>query len=361
MSESPKCWMFCGRCNGVIWYPQGESGTNIPCPHCGDQTFLIYQSDATYLSPPPTPLSKQEKRISGTSQHYITSDTSKSKTYHAPYSAKSDMAYVEEQRKQGLAKRATSNEITVEDIERQRRRLEAEKAQISIQPAPPATANPNDEWLLLVVIGIIVGIVVALGVGVACLVASKMGWDGLGSFIYRHSRVLDFGVWMLVIPPVCFVISFLQKKKNQTFKDTLKEGVLYSCITIGYFSCFLLTFQFFYSPPPGKADIDYGVNWGLATEYRIEWTDKKSNIFDNYRITNQYRETIGSEKHFVYDFEAQCPLLVYSYYNSTDGSGGTVYAMARGNPSSKMTTLSGSVTLVAKGQDWYCSKTVRVH
>jgi hypothetical protein len=80
-------------------------------------------------------------------------------------------------------------------------------------------------------------------------------------------------------------------------------------------------------------------------------------------LPDQYTRTrtIGSEKHFVYDFEAQCPLLVYSYYNSTDGSGGTVYAMARGNPSSKMTTLSGSVTLVAKGQDWYCSKTVRVH
>ena len=233
------------------------------------------------------------------------------------------------------------------------------------KPAGLATANPNAESSFIdsAVIGIIVGIIVALGIGVACLIASKMGWDGLGSFMsYWRLRLLrDLGIGMLVIPPVCFVISFLQKKKNQTFKDTLKEGVLYSCITIGYFSCFLLTFQFFYSPPPGKADIDYGVNWGLATEYRIEWTDKKSNIFDNYRITNQYRETIGSEKHFVYDFEAQCPLLVYSYYNSTDGSGGTVYAMARGNPSSKMTTLSGSVTLVAKGQDWYCSKTVRVH
>jgi hypothetical protein len=354
--------MFCGRCNGVIWYPQGESGTTIPCPHCGDQTFLIYQSDATYQEPPPTPLSKQEKRISTTSQHYITSDTSKSKTYHAPYSAKSDAAYVEEQRKQGLAKRATSNEISVEDIERQRRRLEAEKAQIGINSAAPAPANQNAEpsFIDSAVIGIIVGIIVALVIGVACLVASKIGYDGLGSFMsYWRLRLLrDLGIGMLVIPPVMLVISFLQKKKNQTYKDALKDGAFVTCGTIALISCFILTFQFFYSTPPEKADIDYGVNWALATEYRIEWTDKKSNIFDNYRLTNQYSETVGSEKHLVYDFEAQCPLLVYS---SSDGSGRTDYAMARGNPNSIMTTLSGSVTLVKKGEDWYCNKTIRVH
>src|ERR1017187_5001392 len=120
------------------------------------------------------------------------------------------------------------------------------------KPAVTATANPNDEWPLIgkIVFVIAAGIIVAFAIGVACLVASKMGWNGLGSFMsYGRFRILDLGIWMLTIPAFIPIIFLLQKKKNQTSKDAIKEGILASCFTIGLISCFLLTFQFFYSTP----------------------------------------------------------------------------------------------------------------
>ena len=122
------------------------------------------------------------------------------------------------------------------------------------KPAAPAPANQNAEpsFIDSAVIGIIVGIIVALGIGVACLVSSKMGWDGLGSFMSNwRARIFDMGIWVgvLTMPPVILVISFLQKKKNQTYKDALKDGAFVSCFTIGLLSCFLMTFQLFYSTP----------------------------------------------------------------------------------------------------------------
>ncbi len=81
------------------------------------------------------------------------------------------------------------------------------------------------------------------------------------------------------------------------------------------------------------------------------------NIFDVYMLSNQYIETVGPEKHFVYDFIAQCPLI----YVRLDEYGHQSYRQGRGSPNSVMTTLSGSVTLVKKGKMWYYSRTIRVH
>ena len=109
--------------------------------------------------------------------------------------------------------------------------------------------------------------------------------------------------------------------------------------------------------PPPKTNIDYGVNWALS--YRIQWKDKGRNLFDTYKITNQYVEKKDSEKHYVYDFEAQCSIALGPF--TMDGgrvwmqksTGGT------GELDNQNVTLTGSFTLTKKGNEWYCSETIR--
>jgi len=52
--------------------------------------------------------------------------------------------------------------------------------QISGAPAP---ANPNDALIGQALIGILAGIIAAFGIDLACLLASKMGWEGLDRFV----------------------------------------------------------------------------------------------------------------------------------------------------------------------------------
>jgi len=147
----------------------------------------------------------------------------------------------------------------------------------------------------------------------------------------------------------------LNKKKNQTFKDAIKADSPIFSFVVSLGISLMLTFPLFYSPPPDKYNVDYGVNWSLS--HKVQWTDDKSNIFGSYRITNQYSEKVGSEKHYVYDFEALCPVI----FVNLDDNGHPIYRQAVGANNSTMVTISDSVTLVKKGQDWYSSETVRVH
>jgi len=109
---------------------------------------------------------------------------------------------------------------------------------------------------------------------------------------------------------------------------------------------------------PPKTNIDYGVNWGIS--HRIRWADTSRNLFDSYKITNKYAEKVGSEKHCVYDFEAQCSVALGPF--TMDG--GRVW-MQRGTGATgalddiRNVTITGSFTLTKKGNDWYCSETIR--
>lgn len=112
--------------------------------------------------------------------------------------------------------------------------------------------------------------------------------------------------------------------------------------------------------PPPKENIDYGVNWALS--YRIQWSDKSRNLFDSYKITNQYVEKKDSEKHYVYDFEAQVPIEDMSPPGqSFPNRWFQINTLDNPTPDDrkKIVTLSGSFTLSKKGNDWYCSETVR--
>jgi DNA-directed RNA polymerase subunit RPC12/RpoP len=118
--------------------------------------------------------------------------------------------------------------------------------------ATPATGYLNGELSLIgrVVIGIFIGTFFAIGIGVACLLASKMGWDGLGGFMWWcRFRIMDLGIWMVLLLAFIPVFTFSQRKQNQTYKDALREDAMGSCVSIAFVSLFLLTFPFFYAQP----------------------------------------------------------------------------------------------------------------
>ena len=139
------------------------------------------------------------------------------------------------------------NLLLGEDIEIQRRQLQAEKSQAIFDSH--AKANQTGILIGRVLIGIVAGIIGAVGIGLACLLAGKMGWNGLGSFLATwRFRILDLGVWMLAIPAFIPIWVFFKKPKTQTFRDAIKNEAVVNCSTIALLSCFLLTFSLFYSP-----------------------------------------------------------------------------------------------------------------
>jgi hypothetical protein len=110
---------------------------------------------------------------------------------------------------------------------------------------------------------------------------------------------------------------------------------------------------------PKQSDIDAGVNWALSG--KIRWTDTSTNLFDVYKITNQYVEEADRERRFVYDFRAEC-LVVQTETAYEAGSGGAIPSQlfqTFGNVQRKRVVLDGTFTLVKKGEKWYCKETIR--
>lgn len=354
----------CNFCGEYIGFPESMTGETVMCQACGRQTLLPYgaqegrlqDKEAQELVHPRTNIGKYFKTpCEHCGAHVEFAPELEGTTILCPHCRKNNVLlrrFVRSETvgtppaNQPAIQRPTSNSPTQQTTS-----------------GAPTPANPNEDMPLIgqVMWGFVVGIIAALGIGLACLLANKMGWDGLGGFVSSLSSrfVADFWISLVVVPVVIATMIFLQKKKNQTFKDAIKSDApgAFSCM-VSMFICLHLTISLFYSPPPAKHDVDYGVNWALANDYRIEWRDSRVNIFDVYILSNQYIETVGSEKHFVYDFLAQCPLLVY---RPPDGIGRVEYVAARGNPNSRLITLDGSVTLVKKGKEWYCSRTIRAH
>jgi DNA-directed RNA polymerase subunit RPC12/RpoP len=338
----------CNFCGEYIGFPESMTGETVRCQSCGRQILLPYgaqegrfqDKEAQELVHPRTNTGKNFKTpCEHCGAHVEFAPELEGTTILCPHCRKNKVLLRRFVRSETVGTPANS----------------PPQQKISGSPTPD---NPNADMSLIgqVVWGFVVGIIAALGIGLACLLASKMGWDGLGKHV--SSAAADFWFSLLVLAVFFAVIIFFQKKKTQTFKDAIKAEACYylSCV-VPMFICLHLTISLFYSPPPAKPDVDYGVNWALATDYRIEWQDSRVNIFDVYMLSNQYIETVGPEKHFVYDFIAQCPLI----YVRLDEYGNQSYRQGRGSPNSVMTTLSGSVTLVKKGKMWYYSRTIRVH
>jgi hypothetical protein len=244
---------------------------------------------------------------------------------------------------------------TLDDIERQRRRLEAEKEQARINSASQAPKNPEEkkdkkenDWNLWNAFSFI--FISWYGVCGVVTLASKMGiigdytnaqWNIWPKMEVWADTLLGGGILLCVFLSFCF-----SKRMRDVFLGI--SWCLFLIVAgIKYYPAFY--------PSPQQADVDYGVNWSLS--HSIQWTETKNNLFNSYRVTNQYNEKVGSEKHYVYDFEAQCPVI---YVNLAD-DGHPIYRQALGANNSIVETISGSVTLVRKGQAWYCSDTVRVH
>jgi hypothetical protein len=125
-----------------------------------------------------------------------------------------------------------------------------------------------------------------------------------------------------------------------------------------WLSAFLLIGCSIASSPP-KAEVDKAVDWALGKVIRRE--DKSKPLFDSYRLMNQYREQRGDETTFVYDFEAECRVVLNP--SSFDNYGRTYPAqwVQPTDPRSpeKSQSFKGSVTLVKKGDQWYARQTLR--
>jgi DNA-directed RNA polymerase subunit RPC12/RpoP len=359
MGEAVYLKTTCLKCGGHVEFLEEQEGATVLCPHCGKDLFLYRSVRAVGATAALAPKPKNAENIFKTpcehcGAHVEFAPELEGTTILCPHCRKNKVLlrrFIRSETVWTPANQPVTQPPITNSPSRQK---------ISGATTP---ANPNEDMPLIgqVVWGFVVGIIAALGIGLACLLASKMGWEGLGVFVssWISSSVADFWIPLVVVPIGIAAMIFIQKKKNQTFKDAIKAeaGFFISCM-VSLFICQTFAISLFYSPPPAKHDIDYGVNWALATDYRIEWQDSRVNIFDVYMLSNQYIETVGSEKHFVYDFIAQCPLLVY---RPPDGIGRVEYVRARGNPNSRLITLDGSVTLVKKGKEWYCNRTIRTH
>lgn len=119
--------------------------------------------------------------------------------------------------------------------------------------------------------------------------------------------------------------------------------------------------------PPAQADIENGVNWALSQI--ISWKYKDKNLFDAYKLTNQYTEKKDDGTAFVYDFQADC-LVQQVYYPDYDsgngGKNGWVQALTNAGPAyvnsqdgGDLRSFTGSFTVIKKGDVWYVGKTVR--
>lgn len=188
----------------------------------------------------------------------------------------------------------------------------------------------------------------------------KMAWldAAVANFI---STIEKGGLWFSLCSAVV-ALSIFTLVKERKKHASLNAAFDANASSIGGISAgvigLVMAIHFFFSPPPEKHTVDFGVNWALENVYRVRQSASEGNIFDSYRIVNQYTERVGSERHFVFDFEANCSLIVS---HSMDGAWLENYEHSPNNKLSKSVMISGSVTLVRKGNAWFATKTVHVH
>lgn len=102
---------------------------------------------------------------------------------------------------------------------------------------------------------------------------------------------------------------------------------------------------------PDQSEVAKAVNWSLGQ--KIKQTQPNENLYESYQIVNRYQEGDG----FVYDYTAKC-MAVEAV--AIEGTGGRPFlSQYFGNVERKTFSLTGSVTLVKKGDRWYYSNTIR--
>jgi hypothetical protein len=316
MGETVFIKTTCTNCGVHVEFPIEAEGETVPCPKCGGPVSLIRE---LRKSPPRREFTAM-KNVMG---------------------SKPSSSSIEQKEQEWRTAKIAHQKSNLE-----RPKMTTEDASLTITSQ--------------FVSGAIAGMIAGAGGGLLCLLAIKLGWAGLDKLVaWQYYNFRGGGCWgLLVIPIFICCLVLLGIKKHQSFKRAFaEEAHLSGCISTALVSL-AMTFQFFYSPPPDKHVIDCSVNWALINLCHIEQTTTGMNVFDYYRLVNQYTEKVGSEKHYVYDFEANCTLVVY---RAADGSGQKFYTHSPGNRLNEPVTINGSVTLVKKGNDWYSSKTVWVH
>lgn len=110
------------------------------------------------------------------------------------------------------------------------------------------------------------------------------------------------------------------------------------------------------SSSPPTEEINKGVNWALSAS--VGWRDKERNLFESFKITNQYTEKRKDGVACIYDFKAECRVTEKS---QTDrfGNWKSVWDQGEGTPKDQSKAYTGTFTLIKKGDKWYRQETVR--
>ena len=117
------------------------------------------------------------------------------------------------------------------------------------------------------------------------------------------------------------------------------------------------------SSSPPTPELDRGVNWALSGF--IDWNYKDKNLFDSYRIVNQYTEKRSDGVAYIYDFEADCLVHVVFHAGQSGESKGWAQALPKTDPrlnkfnGGDIHHFKGTFTLIQKGDAWYPVETVR--
>lgn len=113
------------------------------------------------------------------------------------------------------------------------------------------------------------------------------------------------------------------------------------------------------SSSPPTAEIDKGVNWALSAY--IDWNYRDKNLFDSYKITNQYTEKQNGTTAYVYDFEADCLVRKVLHVGGAGETAAWSQALPNGDKftSGSIEKFKGTFTLIKKGNTWYRQETIR--
>jgi hypothetical protein len=109
---------------------------------------------------------------------------------------------------------------------------------------------------------------------------------------------------------------------------------------------------------PSASTVKEAVEWELGTFIRRVQNEDK--ICDSYSVTNQYSENVDGATHWVFDFKAECTLQYQmGYFTSDRGDVAGYWRTPLQGTKGEHKTVSGSVTIVKRGNSWYFKETRR--
>jgi len=176
MGEAVYLKTSCLKCGGSVEFPEEAENSTVPCPHCGKDLFLYRVVRAVGETAAAVPKPKSAEKM------IFTTCDSCGAYFGFPESRAGGIGWCQACGRQTFlpygapAGQPPANQPTIQKPPSN----SPTQQQISGAPAP---ANPNDALIGQALIGILAGIIAAFGIDLACLLASKMGWEGLDRFV----------------------------------------------------------------------------------------------------------------------------------------------------------------------------------